>query len=100
MKIYKDSIIFRKNLYKGHFKHCDCFGSSKDTERWFEYDIEVNKCYALNGRIYEICMPNCTMHDKNIGRLIAEAIEYAASKFPQSFRLEDELIKRGIYHKL
>ena len=99
-KIYKDSILFRKNLYKQHFRHCDCFGDYADEKRWFEYDIEVNKCYALNGVCYEIKMPNCTMHDKKLEKLTVQAIEYAADKFPQFFRLIDELKRRGIYRSL
>ena len=93
-------VLFRKTMYKQHFEHRDKFGSVDDEKRKFEYEIEVNKCYALNGITYEIRMPNCTMHDKNFGRLIAEAIEYAASKFPQSFRLEDELRRKGIWNSL
>lgn len=99
-KIYKDSVLFRKNLYKEHFRHCDCFGDYEDEKRWFEYDIEVNKCYALNGVWYEIKMPNCTMHDRKLGRLTVQAIEYAADKFPQFFRLIDELERCGIYWSL
>lgn len=99
-KVHKGSILFRKNLYKEHFKHCDCFGSSKDAERRFEYDIEVNKCYALNGVWYEIKMPNCTMHDRKLERLAVQAIEYATDEFPQFFRLIDELKRRGIYRSL
>lgn len=95
-KIYKDSVLFRKVLYTEHFIHKDCFGENEE----FEYDITLYKCYTLQGRIYQIEMPNRIMNEKNIGRLMARAIEYAASKFPQSFRLEDYLIKKDIWRTL
>ncbi len=98
-RIYKDSILFRKRLYKEHFAHYDNFGV-QDEKHKFEYDIKLFKCYTLSGKVYQIQMPNCTMNDKNIGRLMANAIEYAASEFPQSFRLKDELIRKGIWRTL
>lgn len=99
-KIYKDSVLFRKVLYKEHFTHYDNFGSADDPKRKFEYDITLYRCYTLSGRVYQIQMPNCTMNDKNIGRLMANAIEYAAAEFPQSFRLKDELIRKDIWRTL
>ncbi|MCI8378674.1 MAG: hypothetical protein HFH72_09170 [Lachnospiraceae bacterium] len=95
-KIYKDSVLFRKLLYIEHFVHYDSFGENEK----FEYDILLYRCYTLQGRVYQIQMPNCTMNGKNIGRLMARAIEYAAAKFPQSFRLEDYLVKKDIWRKL
>lgn len=95
-KIYRDSVLFRKLMYKEYFFHQDSFGENKQ----FEYDIALYKCYTLQGRVYQIQMPNCTMNDKNIGRLMAHAIEYAAAEFPQSFRLEDYLIKKDIWRTL
>lgn len=99
-KIYRDSVLFRKLVYKEHFVHYDSFGSTEDEKRKFEYDITLYKCYTLQGKIYQIQMPNCTMNDKNIGRLMVSAIEYAAAEFPQSFRLKDELIRKGIWRTL
>jgi len=95
-KIYSDSVLFRKVLYTEHFIHYDSFGENYK----YEYDITLYKCYTLKGRVYQIEMPNCIMNEKNIGRLMARAIEYAASKFPQSFRLEDYLIKKNIWRTL
>lgn len=95
-KIYRDSVLFRKLIYKERFFHQDSFGENEK----FEYDITLYKCYTLKGRVYQIQMPNCTMNDKNIGRLMAHSIEYAATKFPQSFRLEDYLIEKDIWRTL
>lgn len=95
-KFYRDSVLFRKLLYMEHFVHYDSFGENKK----FEYDISLYKCYTLQGRVYQIKMPNCVMNDKNIGRLMINAIEYAATEFPQSFRLEDYLIKKDIWRTL
>lgn len=45
-------------------------------------------------------MPNCVLHGKNLFELIVESIEYATTRFPQYFRLEDELMRKGFWQKL
>lgn len=99
LKIRKDKILYRKIVYSRHFTHYDDFGNSSDKHK-FEYDIIISKCYTLSGIAWEIEMPNCVDHDKNLYRLIARSIEYAASKFPQYFRLMDELRKKDLLNKL
>lgn len=99
-KIYRDSILFRRVLYTEHFVHYDSFGFPEDEKRKFEYDITLYRVFSLQGLFYQIEMPNRIMCEKNIGKLMTRAIEYAASKFPQSFRLQDELIKKGIWRTL
>ena len=66
----------------------------------FEYDIVIAKCYTLSGIVWEIKMPNYIDHDKNLYRLVVRSIEYAASEFPQRFRLVDELYKKDLFRKL
>ena len=99
IKTNKDRVLYRKNVYSNHFVHYDDFGS--DDEKYkFEYDITIAKCYTLSGRVWEIEMPNCVDHDKNLYRLIIRSLEYAASNFPQYFRLLDELYRKGLFKKL
>lgn len=98
-KIKKYEVLYRKIVYSKHYTHYDDFGSSDENHR-FEYDITISKCYTLSGVIWEIKMPNCVDHDKNLYRLIARSIEYAASEFPQRFRLVDELYKKDLFRML
>lgn len=95
-KLKKDRVLYRKELYSECFQHRDSFGEFKT----YSYKIALYKCYTLNGIIYQIQMPNCTINDKNIGRLMCASIEYAANEFPQNFRLKDYLIKKGIWKTL
>ena len=98
-RIRKDKVLYRKIVYAKHCEHYDDFGDSSDIHK-FEYDITISKCYTLSGMVWEIKMPNCTDHDKNLYRLIVRSIEYAASEFPQRFRLVDELYKKELFKKL
>lgn len=98
-KMRKDEVLYRKTVYTEHFEHYDDFGDSSDKHK-FEYDIVIAKCYTLSDMVWEIRMPNYTDHDKNLYRLIVRSIEYAASEFPQRFRLVDELYKKELFKKL
>lgn len=98
-KIRKDKIFYRKILYARHYVHYDNFGNGEEKHK-FEYDIIVSKCYTLFGTVWEIKMPNCTDHDKNLYRLIVRSIEYAAGRFPQYFRLVDELQRKELWKQL
>lgn len=98
-KIRKDEILYRKIVYARHFEHYDDFGSVEEKHK-FEYDIVISKCYTLSGMTWEIKMPNCIDHDKNLYRLIIRSIEYAAGEFPQRFRLVDELYRKDLFRKL
>lgn len=99
LRIRKDKILYRKIVYSRHFTHYDDFGDSSDKHK-FEYDIIISKCYTLSGIVWEIKMPNCVDHDKNLYRLIVRIIEYVASTSPQYFRLMDELRKKDLLNKL
>lgn len=98
-KIRKNEVLYRKIIYARHCEHYDDFGDSSDKHK-FEYDIVIAKCYTLSGIVWEIKMPNCIDHDKNLYRLVVRSIEYAASEFPQRFRLVDELYKKDLFRKL
>lgn len=95
-KFRKDKVLYRKELYSECFQHSDSFGECKT----YLYKIVLYKCYTLNGIVYQIQMPNCTINDKNIGRLVCASIEYAANEFPQSFRLKDYLVINGVWKTL
>lgn len=95
----KTKILFRKIKYQKHFVHYDQFGTENDNYK-FEYDITISKCYSLEGTCWEIKMPNCVYHGKNLFELIVQSIEFATTKFPQYFRLEDELLRKDFWKKL
>lgn len=99
MKINKNKILHKTVKYSRTFTHYDDF-SIADEKNKFEYTIVISKCYTLAGVVWEIEMPNCTDYDKNLYSLIVRSIEYAANKFPQYFRLVDELYNKGLTNKL
>lgn len=98
--VYKQKALYTKTVYSKHFVHYDEFSSSFDDRYKFEYDITILKCYTLSGVIWRIEMPNCFDHDKNLYRLIVRGIEYAATEFPQYFRLRDKLLAKDLFNKL
>lgn len=97
MKIDFEKAFYTKEVYREKFTKSDEWASGGDE---FSYEIVIKKKYTLNGKVWGIEMPNCTMHDKNLFRLMVRAIDYASSEFPTYFRLVDRLIELGYYKKL
>ena len=92
-------IIHRSIKYSQHFICYDQFGSYDDRHK-FEYDITISKLYTTLGIYWEIDMPNYRATDKNFYRLTVRCIDYATTKFPQYFRLEEELMRKGLWKNL
>ena len=97
-----DKVLWRKQIYHDHLSLVDEWGTSTDPDNCYEFDISIDKVFSLkHGFSYQVKAPNVLINDKYLLDAVGELFRYLyKGGCPCYFRLEDELIRNGMWRKL
>ena len=93
MKIDTHKALYVKPIVDYERNVSDPFGD-------FKFYLKISKCYTLSGRIWRVEVPNWCSHDRDLWRLLGEAFQYVHDNGMRYCRLEDTLMRKGIWQKL
>lgn len=102
-KYIKRDRIWKKQLHHWWFTITDEWGISSDPLFSYKVDTYMWKCFAFGrGFWYQIQAPNITVNDATLDGALCELFRYlyVDGGTPCYQRLEDELVKKGLWKKL
>ena len=97
-----DKVIWRKQIFHDWFTLVDDWGISEDERHVYRIEISMWKVFSLkNGFTYQIQAPNIIINEKKLLNAVGQLLRYLyKGGCPCYFRLEDELMAKGLWRKL
>ena len=95
--------IWKKELHHYHEIITDGWGVSSDESFCYEINTYLYKCFSLkNGFWYRIKVPNLVVNEKRLDNVLSILFQYLYRDGGTCCyqRLEDELMRKGLWRKL